>query len=324
MHHHEFVLFCGTANPGLGRSVANELGVRLGRSQVERFPDGEVSVRLEESVRRKEVFILQPTAPPVDQHLVELLCFADAARRAAAERVTAVIPYFGYARADRRNERREPITARMIGDVLQAAGIDHVVTIDLHTPQIEGFFRIPVDSLSAMPVLADAVASRLRERAVVTAPDAGRADLAARYAERLGVPLVVVHKQRETASRTRVTRIVGDVEGRHCLIIDDMVATGVTLGATIDALLDAGAVPELRIAATHALLLPGARKVLEREAVAELVVTDTVAPRGDTRDWQGLRVVSVAPLIAAVLQQFVVDGSVRSLERRPGFAHVPE
>ena len=324
MHHHDFVLFCGTANPALGRSVANGLGVRLGRSQVERFPDGEVSVRLEESVRRKEVFILQPTAPPVDQNLIELLCFADAARRAAAERVTAVIPYFGYARADRRNERREPITARMIGDVLQAAGIDHIVTIDLHTPQIEGFFRIPVDSLTAMPVLAEAVRRRLRAHAVVAAPDAGRANLAARYAERLGLPLVVVHKQRETSSHTRVTRIVGDVEGRQCLIIDDMISTGGTLAATIDALLDAGAAPELYIAATHALLLPGARKLLERDTIADFVVTDTVAPRGDTRDWRGLRVVSVAPLIAAALQQFVLDGSVRALERRPGFAHVPE
>jgi len=323
MHQHEFVLFCGTANPALGRSIANAVGLRLGRSQVERFPDGEVSVRLDESVRRKEVFILQPTAPPVDQNLFELLCFADAARRAAAERVTAIIPYFGYARADRRNERREPITARMIGDVLQAAGVDHIVTIDLHTPQIEGFFRIPVDSLTAMPVLAEAVRGRLGPNATVAAPDAGRADLAARYAERLGLPLVVVHKQRETSSRTRVTRIVGDVEGRQCLIIDDMISTGGTLGSTIDALLDAGAAPELLIAATHALLLPGARKLLEREAVAELVVTDTVAPRGDTRDWRGLRIISVAPLLAAALQQ-VVEGSVRAPEKRSGLAYVTE
>jgi ribose-phosphate pyrophosphokinase len=322
MHHHDFMLFCGTANPVLGRSVANALGVRLGRTQIERFPDGEVSVRLEESVRRKEVFILQSTSPPVDEHLIELLCLADAARRAAADRVTAVIPYFGYARADRRNQRREPITARMVGDVLQAAGIDHVVTIDLHTPQIEGFFRIPVDSLTAMPVLADAVRARLGEHAVVAAPDAGRADLAARYAERLGLPLVIVHKHRETSARTHVTRIVGDVERRQCLIIDDMISTGSTLAATIDALLEAGAAPGLYVAATHALLLPGARKLLERETVAELVITDTVAARGDTRDWRGLRVVSTAPLIAAALQQFVGDGSVRSPERRPGFAHV--
>jgi ribose-phosphate pyrophosphokinase len=318
-----FALFSGTSNPQLGRSIANALGVRLGRSQVERFPDGEVSVRLDESVRRKEVIIVQPTAPPVDQNLMELLCFADAARRAAAARVTAVIPYFGYARADRRNERREPVTARMVSDLLQAAGVDHVITIDPHTPQIEGFFRVPVDSLSAMRVLAESVRTSIAPDGVVVAPDAGRADLAAHYAECLGVPLVVVHKQRESGSRTRVTRIVGDVERKQCLIIDDMISTGGTLASTIDALLDAGAAPGLRVAATHGLLLPGARKLLERESVIELIVTDTIATRGDTRDWRGLRVVSIAPLIAGALQRFVHDESPRAMQKQ-GFAHVSD
>lgn len=324
MHQHEFVVFSGTANPQLGRAVANSLGVRLGRSEVERFPDGEVSVRLDESVRRKEVFIVQPTSPPVDASLVELLCFADAARRAAADRVTAVIPYFGYARADRRDARREPITARMIGDVLQAVGVDHVVTVDLHTPQIEGFFRIPVDSLTAMPILADAVRPRLGPSAIVAAPDAGRATLAARYAERLGLPLVVVHKQRESSTRTRVTRIVGDVEDRHCLIIDDMISTGATLAGTIDALLDAGAAPHIHLAATHALLLPGARQLLERESVDELVVTDTVALRGEHRDWRGLRLVSCAPLLAAALHPFVHGEPPHSLQTTQELSHVHE
>ncbi len=181
--------------------MATHLGIRLGASAVERFPDSEVAVRLLEPVRRKEVFILQPTSPPVDEHLVELLAFADAVRRSAAERVTAVIPYFGYARADKRHARREPITARMVGDILQAVGIEHVITVDLHAPQIEGFFRIPVDSLTAVPVLSDAIRSRVpAEHAMVVAPDAGRVRMATQYAERLDVPMVVLHKRRESGS----------------------------------------------------------------------------------------------------------------------------
>src|SRR5919199_1091455 len=167
-------IFAGTANSDLARGVARELGVRLGACSVERFPDGEVSVRLEEPVRGREVFVVQPTSPPVNEHLVELLAFADACRRSSAARVTAIVPYFGYARSDKREGRREPVMASTVAYLMQAAGIDHVVTMDLHAPQIEGFFRIPVDSLTAVPTFCDALRERLPRGTVVVSPDAGR------------------------------------------------------------------------------------------------------------------------------------------------------
>lgn len=181
----DFVLFGGTAHPELATSIAHVLGVRLGACQVERFPDGELSVQLLESVRGKEVFVVQPTSPPVNDHLVELLAWADVCRRSTAARVTAIVPYFGYARADKRNCRREPITASMVATLMQAAGIDHVLTLDLHTPQVEGFFRIPVNMLTAVPTLCDKLRERLPEGTVVLSPDAGRVRLATAYAERL-------------------------------------------------------------------------------------------------------------------------------------------
>lgn len=304
------MLFAGSANAALAEGVARQLGVSLGECEVDRFPDGEVAVRLNTSVRRKEVFIVQPTSPPVDENLVELLCFADAARRAAADRVTAVIPYFGYARADKRHGRREAITARMIGDILQAVGVRHVITVDLHAAQIEGFFSIPVDNLKAVGLLADATGRKIHDDAVVVAPDEGRVRMATRHAGALGRPLVVVHKQRESGTETHVKRIVGDVEGRSCLIVDDMIATGGTLSATIDALLDAGARPDIMVAATHGLLVGGARRKLDRDEISEVLVTDTARP-GES-DWDKLTVITAAPLIAHAIHQFVIDGSIRS------------
>src|SRR5258705_12572266 len=189
-----FPIFAGTANPALGAAIAGELGVPLGACAVDRFPDGEVAVRICEPVRRKEVFLVQPTSPPVNDHLVELLALADACRRAAAGHITAVIPYFGYARADKRQGCREPITARVIADLLEAVRIDHVVTVDLHAPQIEGFFHLPVDSLTAMPTICGALGDRLPSDAVVVSPDVGRTRLATQYDHGLGARLVVLYQ----------------------------------------------------------------------------------------------------------------------------------
>ena|SRR2546421_8906688 len=307
----DLTIFAGTANPDLARSIARELGVRLGACRVERFPDGETLVTLDEPVRGREVFVVQPTAPPVNDHLVELLAFADACRRASAAHTTAIVPYFGYARSDKRDRQRVPVAASMVADLLQAVGINHVVTVDVHTPQLEGFFHVPVDSLTAVPVLVEAVRSLLPAGAVVVSPDAGRVRMATEFAQRLKTSVVVLHKQRESGTQTKVMQLVGDVRERVCLIIDDMISTGGTMAKSIEALLKAGARPEIIIAATHGLLLEGGREHLSHESVHAVFVTDTVPVRH--ADWPQLRVVSVAPLIAAAIRQFMIDGSLSGL-----------
>jgi ribose-phosphate pyrophosphokinase len=304
-------LFAGTANPDLAMAIARELGVSLGDCAIEQFPDGEVFVRLNEPVRGHEIFIVQPTSPPVNEHLVELLALVDACRRASAAQITAIVPYFGYARSDKRHGRREPITASMVALLLQAVGVEHVVTIDLHAPQIEGFFHIPVDTLTAVPMLAAALVGRLPDGIVIAASDANAVRLASRYAHRLKTSVVVLHKQRESGTETKVTHLVGDVRDRPCLIVDDMISTGGTIAEAIEALLESGARPEITVAATHGLLLAGAREKLSHEAVRELLVTDTVPVAMD--GWPQLRVISVAPLLARALKRLMADGSLSDL-----------
>ena len=308
-----FTLFTGTANPALATAIALELGVRLGGCDVARFPDGEVAVQLLEPVRRKEVFIVQPTAPPVDEHLVELLAIVDACRRAAAARITAIVPYFGYARMDKRRGSREPITASLVATLLQAAGIDHVITVDLHAPQIEGFFHIPVDSLSAVPALAAALREHVpSNHAVVVSPDAGRVRMASEYAHALGLQVAVLHKQRESGSATRVTHLVGEVRDRSCLIIDDMISTGGTIAEAVTTLLEAGARPDITIAATHGLLLESVRDRLGHPAIRAVFVTDSIAI--PPMRWPQLQIVSIAPLLAQAIRRFVIDGTIDDLD----------
>jgi ribose-phosphate pyrophosphokinase len=306
----DFAIFAGSAIPDLASAVAQQLGVRPGACAIERFPDGETWVGLDEPVRGRDVFIVQSTSPPVNESLVELLAFADACRRAAAGRITAIIPYFGYARQDKRAGRREPITASMVAQVLQAVGINHVLTIDLHTPQIEGFFQIPVDSLTAVPTLSNAL-STLPEGVVVVSPDAGRVKMAAEFAQKLGGSVAILHKRRESGTATKVTHLIGDVRDKPCLIIDDMISTGGTISESIDALIKAGARPEITIAATHGVFVEGCRDKLSHKAVREVLVTDTipVAAKG----WEPLRVVSVASLLASAIARFAADGSIRDL-----------
>ncbi|MGH9161860.1 MAG: ribose-phosphate diphosphokinase [Vicinamibacteraceae bacterium] len=307
----ELSIFSGTSNPQLAAAVAQALGVPLGSAVVDRFPDGEVTVQLEEPVRRKDVFIIQPTSPPVNDHLVELLAFADACRRASAAQITAVVPYFGYARADKRHGRREPITASMVAVLLQAVGINHVITIDLHASQIEGFFHIAVDGLTAVPLLCDAIGPRLPADTVLVSPDAGRLAMATDYAQRLQTAVVLLHKTRDTGAKTHVTHLVGDVRRRTCLIVDDMIATGGTLVESIGTLLDAGARSGILIAATHALWLEGARERLAAAPVADVFVTDTVAQPAAA--WAQLRVVPVTPLVAGAIQRLVAERSLSDL-----------
>jgi ribose-phosphate pyrophosphokinase len=301
----EFSIFHASANEKLARAAARILGVPIGAATVERFPDGEVNVQVRETVRRKDVFIIQSTAPPVNDRLMELLAFADACRRASAEHVTAVIPYFGYARADKRHGRREPIGARLVADLLQTAGIDHVITIDVHASQIEGFFRIPVDSLSAISALCDAIERMLPAGTVVVSPDAGRLPMATEYAQRLNTSVVLLHKTRASGTEARVTHLVGDVRGRPCLIVDDMISTGGTIAEAVRTLVQAGAQQGILVAATHGLLLHGSREKLRIDAVGDIFITDTIEQSID--NWPHLHVVSVAPVVAEGIQRLTSE-----------------
>jgi ribose-phosphate pyrophosphokinase len=303
-----FRIFSGSANPRLASDMVNALGVELAGCEIDRFPDGEVSVRLLDSVRGHHVYVVQPTCPPVNDNLIELLSFADACRRAAATSVTAIVPYFGYARADKRHGRREPITASMVGRLIETVGIDHLLTIDLHTIQTEGFFAIPVDTLTAVPTLCAAIADSLPADAVVVAPDAGRVVLATAYAERLHRPLAVLHKRRSSATRTETTHLVGEVEGRTCLIIDDMISTGGTLVQSASALFEAGAASCL-VAATHGLLLEGAAERLRAAGIERVVVTDTVPVAHEGV----VEIATAAPLLAAAVKKLAEHGSLRDL-----------
>ena len=307
----EFTIFTGTANPALARTIASKLGAQVGACVVDRYPDGNVAVQLLETVRRKEVFLMQSTSPPVSDHLVELLALADACRRAGCARVTSVVPYFGHGRADKRNGRREPIMARVVADLMEIVGISHVITVDLHTPQIEGFFHAPVDSLTAVPTLCQALRDRLPANVVVVSPDVGRVGMATRYAQCLGAPAVVLHKRRVSGVETQVTHVVGEVSDRSCLIVDDMISTGGTMAESITALLNAGARPEIIVAATHGLFVREARKKLSHPAVREVLVTDTVCVT--ERDWPQLHVITIAPLIASAMEKLMSDGSLGEL-----------
>jgi ribose-phosphate pyrophosphokinase len=306
----DLFLFAGTANPALAQAVAQELGVRPGNRVVNRFPDGEIRVRLEESVRGRHVFLVQPTAPPVNDHLMELMAFADVCRRCAAARITTVISYFGYARADKRHSRREPITASLVAQLMQSAGVDHVITLDLHAAQIEGFFQIPVDCLTAVPTLCHALKPRLPADVVVVSPDTGRVAMAIDYAHRLGSSAVVLHKRRASGTETEVTHVVGDVRDRPCLIIDDMISTGGTIARAVEALLGAGARPHITIAATHGLFVGDAGATLNLPSIQEIYVTDSVAAKGP---WPRLTTVSIAPLLAAAIRQVMAGASLGDL-----------
>ncbi|HEX6058462.1 MAG TPA: ribose-phosphate pyrophosphokinase [Gemmatimonadaceae bacterium] len=312
-------LFAGTGNPALADAVARELGVPLGRCAVERFPDGEVSARLDESVREREVFLLQPTSPPVNDHLVELLALADACRRAAAARVVAIVPYLGYARGDKREGRRVPVMASLVAGMIESAGIDHVVSIDVHTPQVEGFFHIPVDALSAVPALAIAIGERLPHEAVIVSPDLGGVRRATEYARLLGRTTASCDKRRLGGSRVAVGRVTGEVRGRPCVIVDDMIATGGTIVECARALRDAGAATPFTVVATHGILVPEARARLAAAGIRELVLTDTIPCGADERE-PPTRRISVALLLAGAVRCIAAGESLYGLApaRRSG------
>jgi ribose-phosphate pyrophosphokinase len=303
-------LFCGNANRPLAEAVAKALGIKLGEAIVERFPDGEVQVRLLESIRGDDVYLIQPTAPPVNDNLMELLVLADAVRRSSAERINAVIPYFGYARQDKQTRGREPITARLVAGLLEHVGIHRVITVDLHAPQIQGFFYQPVDELSAVRLFAEYLESQhLTENAVVVSPDSGTAEQARRLSERLNLPLAILAKRRTGPLETQVSYVIGDVAGRRPLIIDDIVSTGGTIRRGVEALLAAGAAPEVIVMASHAVLVGNARENLAHPAIREVVFTDTIA----LNPALGYTILPTAPLLAQAIRRVHTNQSVSIL-----------
>jgi ribose-phosphate pyrophosphokinase len=304
-------LFCGSANPALAGAVAGQLGVPLGGAVLERFPDGETHVQLQDSVRGGDVYIVQPTSPPVAENLLELLLLADACRRAGARRLTGVVPYFGYARADRRARGREAIGARLICDLMRAGGLERIVSVDLHTAAVEGFFSGSLEHLSAVPLLAEAVRPQVKGGSVIVAPDLGAAHLARHYGVLLGLPVALVHKTRISGTEVSVSSIVGDVAGLAPVIVDDMISTGGTIEAAVKALLGAGAAPEVSVLASHALLVGPAVDRLRNLSLRSFIVTDSVLLPG--LEGMPLQVVGLAPLLAEAIRRLHHDRSMADL-----------
>src|SRR5215213_7023867 len=305
-------IFAGSANVTLAEAIAAELGIRAGSREVQVFPDGEMQVELRESVRGEDVYLVQPTSPPGEKHLLELLLLADAAHRAGAARLTGVIPYFGYARQDRRASGREAVGARLVAGLLESGGLfERVVAVDLHTAAIEGFFGIPLEHLSAVPMLVESVRPYAGADGVVVAPDMGAAELAQRYAEPLELPVAVVHKARIGGSEVSVGSVTGEVRGRKPIIVDDMISTSGTVKATIEALTEEGCEPEFAVVASHGLFAGSAEEDLRDAPVERYVVTDSVLPPEGPN--LPLEVVSLAPLLASAIDRLHNDRSLDEL-----------
>ncbi len=305
-------LFSGNANIALAQSVASHLGVELGRVEVGTFSDGEVSVEIRENVRGLDCFVMQSTSSPANTHLMELLIMIDALRRSSARRITAVIPYYGYARQDRKVAPRAPITAKLVADLVCTAGTDRVLCIDLHAGQIQGFFNIPVDNLFATPVLLDVIRRRYGDSVVIISPDAGGVERARAYAKRLGVNLAIIDRRREAANVSEVMNIVGDVKGRTCVIVDDIVDTAGTLAESSIALAREGA-KAVAAVITHPVLSGPAIKRISESPIREMVVTDSIPLSPDARDCDKLHVVSIAPLLSEAIRRINNEESVSSL-----------
>jgi len=309
------VLTAGNANPKLAQEIAEALGTRLVEAEVSQFSDGEVFVQVNENVRGADVFVIQPTCPPVNHNLMELLIMIDALRRASAFRITAVIPYYGYARQDRKVQPRVPITAKLVADLITAAGTQRVLTMDLHVGQIQGFFNIPVDHLFAAPVLLQYFQQRLAEHAwedlVVVAPDAGGVERSRAFAKRLGTSLAIMDKRRTGANETRIMHVIGEVRNRDVILLDDIIDTAGTIVQAVSALKAEGA-RRILASCTHPVLSGQAIERLEKSEIAEVVVTNTIPVREDQQS-KKITVLSVAPLLAEAIHRIHTETSVSSL-----------
>jgi len=303
-------VFTGNANRPLAEEICRYLQVSKGEGDVSRFSDGEISVKINENIRGCDIFIVQPTGAPAD-NILELLVMIDAARRASASRVTAVIPYFGYARQDRKDQPRVPISAKLVANLLTVAGTDRVLTMDLHSNQIQGFFDIPFDHLYAAPVLIDYFRQKEIPNLTVVAPDAGSIKMARAYAKRLGASLALVDKRRTGADESEVMFVIGDVDGKNVIIFDDVISTGKTIANAAIALDKKGA-KAIYVGATHAVLSGAAPKNLRNSPVREVVVTDTLTLRPELR-WEGLVTLSVSRLLGEAIRRIHEERSLSSL-----------
>jgi ribose-phosphate pyrophosphokinase len=305
-------LFSGNGNPALARAICDYLKLPLGQWRLERFADGEVYCQVLENVRGTDVFVVQPTSPPVNEHLMELLIAVDALKRSSADRITAVLPYYGYARQDRKDKPRVPISAKLVADLLQAAGVDRVLAIDLHAPAIQGFFDLPVDHLLAAPVLLDWIERQRYANLTIVSPDAGGVERARFYAKRLGVELAIIDKRRVEKNVAETMNVIGDVHGRTCAIVDDLVDTAGTLVGATRALLANGATAVMACF-THAVLSGPAMERLERLEIERVVVTDTIPLSIEKARDPKITVLSVAPLLGEAIARIHSNSSVSSL-----------
>jgi len=312
MENRRFKIFCGSANRPLTEEICKFLGVPVGETKLQRFSDGEVYFQLLENVRGMDVFIVQPTCFPVDQHLVELLIMIDALKRASAGRITVVVPYYGYARQDRKDRPRVAISSKLVADLLTTAGANRALMVDLHAAQIQGFFNIPVDHLFASPVLV----SYFRELALpdmtVISPDAGGVERARFFAKKMEAPLAIVDKRRTDMNVTEVMHVIGDVEGRSCLILDDIVDTAGTLVKTVDALLEAGA-KEVYACASHPVLSGPAIERIAASRLKQLVVTNTIPLSAEAQRLPKIKVLSIAGLLGRAIESIHMETSVSTL-----------
>jgi ribose-phosphate pyrophosphokinase len=306
----EMKVFSGSANRELAQRICDWIGTPLGQATISSFPDGETYVKIEENIRGRDVFIIQPTCPPTNQHLMELLIMVDAARRASADRITAVIPFFGYARQDRKDQPRVPITAKLVANLLHAAGVSRVLTMDLHAQQVQGFFDIPVDHLYSMPVLLKYLRTRLTRKTVVVSPDVGGLKMASAYSQALGANLAIVAKQRKSATETKALYVIGDVEGADVLLVDDLTETAGTLSSAAKVLKEHGAL-DIYAGVAHAVLVDLAIPRLQNSQIEELITTNSTPVR--TVEGFKTTVLCISELLGEGMKRIHNDESVSSL-----------
>ena len=306
-----FKVFSGNSHLELAEEIASIMGKPLGRATVTKFSDGEISVNLWETVRGMDCYIVQSTCDPVNDNLMEILIMIDAMKRASAGRINAVIPYYGYARQDRKAKARDPITAKLVADMLVAAGADRVLTMDLHAAQIQGYFDIPVDHLVGMPILAKYFAEKNMENVVVVSPDHGSVPRARNMAQILNCPIAIVDKRRPEPNKSEIMNIIGDIEGKNCILMDDMIDTAGTITNAANALKDLGAL-SVNACATHAVLSGPAIERIQSSAIEELVLLNTI-PLPEEKKTDKMKVISVAPLFAEAMTRVFTNGSISTL-----------